>query len=138
MTYFFADESIPINLVRMLTIFDRKNKIRGLQHSFPRGTPDTRWIRAIASWNPKPVIICGDGRITRNPVERAVLKEAGLTFVSFSESWMNLRWEVQAWKMIKVWPDVVRAVSKLKKPTIFRVAVTSLKVKEVGPIAQIE
>ena len=138
MTYFFADESISIRLVRMLVIFDRKNRIRGLQHSFPRGTPDTRWIREIAAWNPKPVIICGDGRITRNPVERAVLREAGLTFICFSIGWMNLSWEVQAWKLIKVWPDVLRAVSKIKEPTLFKVTVSSLKVQEVQPIAQIQ
>ena len=78
---FFTDECFMYKANKLVEAFDRENEIRPLLDHFERGTPDITWIPAISVWNPKPVVICGDGRILKNKVERQVLKEAGLNFI---------------------------------------------------------
>ena len=107
---FFTDECFMRKANALLEAFDPENPIRALLDHFAPGTPDIEWIPAIAAWVPKPVIVCGDARILRNKVERAVLNEAGLTFICLAPGWTNLPWPTFAWKIIKVWPDVVEEV----------------------------
>lgn len=85
---FFTDECFMYKANKLVEAFDRENEIRPLLDHFPAGTPDVEWIPAIAAWDPKPVVVCGDGRILKNKVERQVLKDAGLDLYLFSE-WMD-------------------------------------------------
>lgn len=126
---FFTDECFMYKANRLVEAFDRENEIRPLLDHFERGTPDVVWIPTIAKWTPKPVVICGDGRILKNKVERQVLKEAGLTFICLSSGWTNLEWPVFAWKIIKVWPRIVVCGTAIK-PTVFEVSPTTLKVEK--------
>src|SRR5258708_37790394 len=108
---FFTDECLMYRANKLLEAFDEENEMVALTDHFPRGTPDTTWIPEIPrKWpNPKPTIICGDGRILTNKVERQVLKDAGLMFVCLTKGWMNLPWPEFGWKIIKVWPRIVEA-----------------------------
>jgi hypothetical protein len=126
---FFTDECFMYKANRLVEAFDRENEIRPLLDHFDRGTPDVKWIPAIAAWNPKPVVVCGDGRILKNRVERQVLKEAGLTFICLASGWTNLPWPTFAWKIIKVWPAIVVCGTAIK-PTVFEVSPNTLKVEK--------
>lgn len=126
---FFTDENVSRRFAPLLEAFERQNQIQTFDAHFGKGTPDTQWIANIAKWTPKPVVIGGDGRILTNPAERAVLKKAGLTFVLLAPGWTNLPWEEQAWKIIKVWPQIVRSVKMTKKPTVFRVTPRGPKIE---------
>ena len=116
----------------MLEIFDLEHEVRHLIDYFPRGTADTAWIHAIAQWDPRPIVLAGDGRILRNKAEAAVLRDANLSFVFLAGGWSNLPWETQAWKLLRVWPDIVRNVLRARMPTIFEVAVGTGKIRRIS------
>ena len=134
---FVADENFTVLGVRLLEAFDQQNEIRHLTDSFPKGTPDTTWIPSVAEWDLKPTVIGGDGRILRNKAERAALRQADLSFVYLTSGWTNLAWPVLAWKIVKVWPDVVRNVKTARRPTVYEVGPGSLKVKRIGDTARL-
>ena len=134
---FVADENFTVLGVRLLEAFDQQNEIRHLTDSFPKGTPDTTWIPSVSERDPKPTIIGGDGRILRNKAERAALRKADLSFIYLTSGWTNLEWPVFAWKIVKVWPDVVRNVETTRRPTVYEVRPGSLKVKRVGDTARL-
>jgi len=60
---------------KMLTIFERKNGIRVHCDYFEPRTPDPEWLKVVASWNESEttVVVCGDGRILKNKVQKRVL-----------------------------------------------------------------
>ena len=132
---FLADENFTSHGVRLLEAFDLVHEIRHLTDSFERGTPDVEWLGAIASWRPKPIVIGGDGRILRNKVERKTLRAADLSFVYLASGWTNLPWNDMAWKLIKVWPSIVRNVEQSRRPTVFEVKPGNLKVELLSPTA---
>ena len=134
---FLMDENISPHAARMLGHFDRKNEIRALEDHFEKGTPDVVWLTEVATWDSKPVIVGGDGRILKNPAERAALRSADLMFVYLASGWTKLPWEEQAWKIVKVWPAIVQNVVKTRHPTVFEVSVRSLKVDRFKLVADI-
>ena len=73
----------------MLASFDRKNDIKAHEDCFEKGTADTEWILEVATWEPKPIIVCGDGRILKNRSEQTALRNANLMFVYLARGWTN-------------------------------------------------
>jgi len=136
---FFTDENISKKAAQMLDIFEPKHEVRACLDYFDEGTPDIEWIHAIASWNEgeSTVAVCGDGRILRNKAEKRVLKECKLMFVYLAPGWTNLQWPVFAWKIVKVWPDIVRNVEQARYPMVFEVASSSLKIQSRGRISNL-
>lgn len=129
---FFADENFTIHGVRLLEAFDLQNEIRHLTDSFDKGTPDVEWLGGVSTWIPKPIVVGGDGRILRNKVERQALRDADLSFVYLAPGWTNLRWQDMAWKLVRIWPDVVKNVERSRQATVFEIKTTSLKVELRG------
>lgn len=125
---FFTDECFIYKANALLEAFDRTHEIRALVDHFPRSTPDVDWIAAVSKWETKPVVVSGDGRILRNKVERAVLKEAQLTWFCLASGWTNLDWSTYAWKLIKVWPAVVGNAHRVLRPTVFEISPQTLKI----------
>jgi len=136
---FFTDECFPINAARMLSHFEQDHEVRAHLDYFESGTQDTDWIQVLASWNANQttVVVSGDGRILKNRVEKHVLKECGLTFVHLVSGWTHLRWQDYGWKIVKVWPDIVRNAADARYPMLFEVMVGSLKVRPIGRIADL-
>lgn len=116
----------------MIEIFDHHNSVRAHNDSFADGTPDVEWISQIATWDERPVIVCGDSRILRNKVESQVLRDSRLTAVFLAKGWTKLAWDEFAWKIVRAWPSIVRAVTNTRHPAVFELKVGSLKV-ELNP-----
>lgn len=133
---FLADENVPSRAVSLLEVFDRSNEIRHIRQYFEEGTSDVEWIVAAASWDEKPVILGGDGRILTRPAELAALKSAGLSFVFLAPGWTNLKWEVFAPKLLTVWPRICREVQRVRVPTVFKVPPSSSKIEIVKPLGE--
>lgn len=133
---FFADENVNPRMAALLEAFDPDCRVRHLTHQFERGTPDLVWIPDLAERDESWAVLAGDGRILRNKVERSALKQANLTFVHLAPGWTNLKWEEQAWKMIRVWPVIREEVERVSRPTVFQVKV-QLKVERIGYTASL-
>lgn len=139
---FYTDENISKYAAYMLRIFEQRRQSQAhhqiIAHldKFKQGIPDIEWMKEIASWNDNSttVAVCGDGRILKNKAEKQVLKECNLMFVYLAPGWTNLQWPEFAWKIIKIWPDIVRNVEQANCPMLFEVASRSLKIKTMGHI----
>lgn len=118
---FFLDENLPRRFGPLLSAFDREHTFECHHTNFGAGIPDVDWMSVLGKRDEKPAIVCGDGRILRNPAELAALKDAGLTFVCLLPAWVHMTWHHQAWKMIKYWPEVVKNVVNAKRPSVFDV-----------------
>ncbi|MBI1353439.1 MAG: hypothetical protein GC160_03770 [Acidobacteria bacterium] len=129
---FFVDENVSPKLAQILDIFDQRNEVRHLLDYFEAGTPDIEWLQGLGRWSPKPAVVCGDGRILRNAVERAALLESELTFVCLAPGWMKTRFEDQAWKLLKAWPNVAQNVVGVHRPTRFELSVGNLKLRRLS------
>jgi hypothetical protein len=129
---FLADENFIEHAVRLLEAFDQENEVRHLTDHFKKGTADAEWIGAIGAWDPKPVVIGGDGRILRNKAELAALRTADLSFVFLASGWTKLDWNTFAWKIVKAWPGIVENVQRAREPTVFEVRPGNLKVRRIG------
>ncbi len=120
----------------MLSYFDRNNEMRASIAYFPKGTHDKDWLPVVASWGDKIVVVSGDARILKNRVERQVLKECKLGFVYLAPGWTKLQWEEYAWKIVKVWPDIVKNVEQTPYPSVFEVSM-GLKVQAESLISKL-
>ena len=134
---FFTDENIPINASHILDIFDRENQIRACLDYFEAGTSDIEWIQNVASWNEHDSIIalCGDSRILKNEVEKQVLRDCGLMFVLLAPGWLHLPWNTYAWKIVRVWPEIVKNIKDARYPMLFEVPVNNLKIRVLGRLS---
>jgi hypothetical protein len=112
----------------MIAQFDRTNQIIAHADHFARGTPDEAWVQAVAAMQPRPIVILGDGRILRNPALKIIAKESNLSYVVMGESFTRTAWNEQAWKFVKVWPEIVKQTKGVRRPTIFDVGISNLKV----------
>lgn len=106
---FFFDRNISSRLARMVDALDAEHIVRAHDDDgrFNPMTPDVEWIRVLAADEPRWIVVSGDGRILRNRIELAAVKEAKLIFFCLNKQWMHMKFYEQAWKLIKVWPDVV-------------------------------
>jgi len=134
---FFADENFAPKAARMLNEFSRENTVHHLTDHFEPGTADPVWLREIARWTERPVVLSADGRMLRNAVERRALQETNLTFVYLARGWVNTPWNQYAWKIVKAWPDILAQTQRVRAPTVFQVSVGNLKVERIGLTAEL-
>jgi hypothetical protein len=136
---FFTDENISKNAAYMLSYVEPRHQVRAHLDYFKGGTPDTDWLREVASWNEDEttVVVCGDSRILKNKVERQVLKECELMFVLLAPGWLHLKWPVYAWKIVKAWPDIVKNVEQARYPMVFEVMAGTLTVNPRGRVSKL-
>ena len=111
---FFFDRSVPHRLARMVQVYEEGPNGHQIVHldddgRFLHNTPDVEWIKVLAgNGKPRWIIISGDGRILKNSVERAALREAALPFCCLASQWMNMPFHDQAWRFIKAWASIVK------------------------------
>ena len=123
----------------MLGYVEPRHQVRAHLDYFKGGTPDTEWLREVASWNEDEttVVVCGDSRILKNKVERQVLKECELMFVLLSPGWLHLKWSVYSWKIVKAWPDIVKNVEQARYPMVFEVMAGTLRINPKGRVSKL-
>jgi hypothetical protein len=132
---FFFDRCVPRRLAWMLDAFDPDNTV-GHQDDdarFPPETPDERLISALAQDSSTPVLVTSDRAMRRNPVERLALAGSGLTVVFLRSGWHRLRFHDQAVKLLRLWPEIVHAVARVREPTVFEISPAARKVQRIGP-----
>ena len=83
-----------------------------------RGTEDTKWMAAIATRDPKPVVLTADKRILTRKLERDAVEANRLSLVVVAPSWMNLKWRFQCWRLLKAWPRVEDKLDDATEPVL--------------------
>lgn len=121
---FFFDRCFPVRIARVIHAFERGHTVRHLDDDerFEPTTPDTEWITALGQYDPAWIIVSVDRGILRNKAERAALVNAGLKFYYLTRQWAKLSFHEQAWRFLKVWPDIVESASH-EKGRVFEVTV---------------
>jgi PIN like domain len=123
---FFADENFSANLANMLAIFSEgacSFELHG--ECFQRGDSDEHILGTLKLREPKPIVLCGDGKILTNPARLAALKDADLHFVVLADGYVNLKWRDQVIHVFKAWGELCDTITKQHHPTIFRIRVNS-------------
>lgn len=123
---FILEHSLSPKLADALTALE------GLEgHSFvhlrrleghPDAMPDAEWLPKLAREAADCIVITADPRITRGPHERAAWLEAGLT-TFFLQSFADLIFAEQAWRLVKWWPEIVRRAVRARRGSGFIVTV---------------
>lgn len=125
MTFFF-DNTFSTRVVEVLKCLG-VTAIH-LQERFSADTADIDWIPKVAEagW----IVVTGDGRMRKNPVERKALEEAGLVIVIVWKEYLNKdKWH-QTWWITKHWQEIQKRASKARPRT-------SLYVKSSGKIERL-
>lgn len=116
MTFFF-DNTFPPQIARILSILGVD--ARHLQDDFAPDTDDVDWIPGIGrrGW----VVITGDRGIAKKPAERRVLEEANVIAVFMAKGFTSKPIFELVSSFIRWWPEVERAVSRVKPGTSLEV-----------------
>ncbi|MBL7220553.1 MAG: hypothetical protein ISS69_10600 [Phycisphaerae bacterium] len=136
---FFFDRNISIRLARMAAEFDPDYDIQHLDDDarFTKISTDVEIIHTLKAESPRPVFLTSDLNIKRKyPHERKALSESGLTAIFFRKTFHHLSHHAQVLKLFKVWPDILKATSLCKVPTVFEVTPNGKLIK-VGPTADL-
>lgn len=127
----------------MLANFDRENNIvhQDDDNRFQRDTDDVTIVSALSSENPKPVWITADIAQKKNVLERAALRESGMSIFFFKNN--NGAPHFQALKALAIWPTLVEYAGRAKAPTAFEVPAGRIggnlntKIDRLGPTAEL-
>jgi hypothetical protein len=113
---FFLDNCLPPDWAPALTALARgdRRSIEHLRDRFPPDAADVDWIPQLAAHG-QYVIISGDERITRNPHERAIWKQAKLTSFFLARGWSHLKMWDKTWMFIRWFPKLAEQ-AKLVAP----------------------
>jgi len=117
---FFLDNCISIAMSKALQELAKSQRVEitHLSEKFPRDISDVDWIYTIGKegW----VVVSGDTRISRNPVERAAWHEAGFTVFFLDDGWASKNFWIQAAELIRWWPTIAEAARTCKPGSGFR------------------
>jgi hypothetical protein len=132
---FFIDNNISYRIAKMLAgLTDGEHIIRHITEDprFSENTRDIIWIHTLGKDNIIWNVISGDADIIDTAVERAALIQAKLAFFCMDHNWGKAKIADQAWKIVRIWPEIVRYATN-PEPTLYRVHMgRSLSVEPIG------
>ena len=115
----FFDNNLSPKLARSLNVLvEPEHQVVHLKEQFPAQTADEVWMRALAG-QPDWVIISGDLRIRKNPHEICAWQQAGHTTFFLKKGWINLTFWDQAWKFVKVFPELLATAETAPRGSVF-------------------
>jgi hypothetical protein len=129
---FFFDRCCPIKLATVVKAYEDDHEVRHFDDDarFEKDTPDVVWIERLAEEKCNWVIVSMDAKMLKRPHEKQAIRESGLPFFLFGDAWMRMTMNEKCWKLIKVWPNLVRTTLEMR-PRIFEVmGGSSLKIEE--------
>lgn len=128
---FFFDNNLAPKLARGLNaMVEPDHQVIHLKDKFPPNVEDIVWIPSLAKekdW----VVVTADVRISRNPYEVRVWKEAGHTVFFLKPGWTNLPFWEQANKFTKCFWQIIEQANKADRGDAFFVSVNG-KIEKLG------
>lgn len=133
MKFFFDNCMSPHHAVGIRGFAEiQRHEIRHLRERFDEDTRDVEWITALgkeSSW----IVISGDMRITRNPVERRAWHESGLTAFFFSHGWSESSYWNKAADLVHWWPDIAQTARDHPERHGFVIPKSGRKLTQIYP-----
>jgi PIN like domain len=71
-------------------------------------TPDEEFLEKLPKSGRDWKIISGDNRIITTAHQKAALIKSGLTFFCLDRNWSKAKASEQAWKIVKIWDEIVK------------------------------
>jgi len=132
---FFFDRCVPKRLARMLDAYDANHQIvhQDDDARFEPETTDVELFQRLGRDDPRPVFVTADPAQRRHRNERVALGESGLTVVFFGRGWNHRDFHTRAWQLLRIWPDIVQAVQRVREPGAFEITASGRKVQRLGP-----
>lgn len=137
---FFFDRSADLYIARMLHAWDRENSIthQDDDQRFSQDDPDTKIISLVASDSPKPTFITADEANRKRPDERRALARSGMNAVFLKSAYHDLDFHVRSWQFLRLWPQLVRDVSRARVPTAFEIAGSMRKLDRICATSELD
>ncbi|MCL2609785.1 MAG: hypothetical protein FWD94_07790 [Treponema sp.] len=118
----FFDNPLPPLLAKALNTLESAHGIPvvHLKEKFEPSTPDVEWIKKLAEeggW----FVITKDTKIRRNPYEKQVWKESGLSIVFLERTLAEMDFWELSWRMVRYWGLIKESISRGKEGESFSV-----------------
>ncbi len=130
-TSFFFDRCCPPKLADVIRAFEDDVEVRHFNDDlrFVHNTPDIEWIGTLAK-DPESawVVLSMDGKILKRAHEKEAIRESGLPFFLLGSAWMSIEMHEKCWKLLKVWPNVVRTARESRHRIFEIMGGTGLKI----------
>lgn len=95
-----------------------------------RNSTDLEWIELLRSAPERWMFITGDGRVVKNPPERAALRSAGLHGFVLAPAFQKTPMYQIASLLIWKWPELLQVTDLLSAPTMNEISINrSTKLK---------
>jgi hypothetical protein len=96
-------------------------QVEGLPNG--RHSKDLEWIDFLRRSNDEWIFVTGDGRILRNPAERAALRSAGLHGFVLAPAYQKTPVNQVASLLIWRWPEILQIVRLLQAPSMHEIPI---------------
>lgn len=88
-----------------------------------RKSKDAEWIDFLRQSKEVWIFITGDGRVMKNPAERAALRTAGLHGFVLTPAYQKTPFHQVAALLVWRWPELVNVTSLLAAPTMHEIPI---------------
>ena len=123
MKFFFDNNLSPYHAKAIAILSSTEgHDVLHLRDKFDQAVPDIVWLEGLAAeggW----IIISGDFRISRNPLERRAWKEAQLLTFFLAKAWRHQKFWDQAWRLVRWWPFIVQQATLVRPGAAFEISV---------------
>jgi hypothetical protein len=121
---FVVEHSVSTHLTEALAILASSDgiQVEHLRTRYNQRTLDPVWLQGLGAKERDVVVITADPRISRSPINRDAWLASGLT-IFFLRGFADLLFWEQAAKLVKWWPDIVKAAAKAPRGSGFLVSV---------------
>lgn len=125
----FQDRCFPAPLLGMLAGYEgprSRHSFLAHDNRFSLTTPDHEWVATLAADESPPVVLTADERLFKDATNRAAVKASRLTYFCLVQSTIKgQKVDEYAWKLMKLWPTMVRHAEEQPAPTIYMVRLAS-------------
>jgi hypothetical protein len=89
-----------------------------------RHSTDLEWINLLKISNDRWIFISGDGRVLKNPAERAALRSAGLHGFVLAPAYQKTPLHQVASTLIWKWPEIQQVTDLVGAPAMHEISMT--------------
>lgn len=89
-----------------------------------RHSTDLEWIDLLRNSNERWIFVTGDGRVLKNPAERAALRSAGLHGFVLAPAYQKTPLHHVASTLIWKWPEIHQITDLVRAPAMHEISMT--------------